>query len=267
LGDGPPYLATWLPVTRRPSGPEPLRRPAPLLVLALLPVLVAATVAAGTGAAQPRPRQTTEPGAARVAFRAAGVGAATATVRWPEAAIVWRRSRSLGKPYAGRLAGGVELPAEGSHFVTWDPVRRRTPNRFWRRHGSDRLVRLVLRLAAEFAAAHPDAPRLVVGDLSRPRGGGFGPRFGGDGHRSHQNGLDVDVYYPRRDGAERAPTRVAQIDRRLAQDLVHRFVRARAEYVFVGPRTGLRGPRRVVVVLGNHDDHLHARIRPARARR
>ena len=46
---------------------------------------------------------------------------------------------------------------------------------------------------------------MAVGDLSRPHGGDFGPRFGYIGHASHQNGLDADVYYPRADGTERAP--------------------------------------------------------------
>ena len=170
--------------------------------------------------------------------------------RPPEAVIVWRRSRALGRPERGRLAGGVELPAAGTHFVTVDPVTGTSPNRAWRRHGTDRLVEVLLRVAEEHAAAHPDAPRLVVGDLSRPRGGKFGREYGGDGHRSHQNGLDADVYYPRRDGQERIPTRVAQIDRRLAQELVDRFVRAGAQYVFVGPGTGLRGPSKVVMTLG-----------------
>jgi Penicillin-insensitive murein endopeptidase len=186
--------------------------------------------------------------------------------RPPEAAIVWRRSRALGRPERGRLVGGVELPAAGTHFVTVDPVTGTSPNRAWRRHGTDRLVEVLLRVAEEHAAAHPDAPRLVVGDLSRPRGGRFGREHGGDGHRSHQNGLDADVYYPRRDGRERIPTRVAQIDRRLAQELVDRFVRAGAQYVFVGPGTGLRGPSKVVMTLGNHDDHLHVRIRPGTRR-
>jgi murein endopeptidase len=182
--------------------------------------------------------------------------------RPPEASIDWRRARALGQPNRGRLAGGVELPAAGTHFVTVDPVTGASPNRAWRRHGTDRLLEVLLRVAAEHAAAHPGAPRLVVGDLSRPRGGRFGPEYGGDGHRSHQNGLDADVYYPRRDGTERVPSRVAQVDRRLAQELVTRFVRAGAQYVFVGPRTGLRGPPEVVMTLGNHDDHLHVRIRP-----
>lgn len=45
---------------------------------------------------------------------------------------------------------------------------------------------------AAFHAAHPDGPRLGVGDLSLPRGGPFGREYGGVGHASHQNGLDLD---------------------------------------------------------------------------
>jgi murein endopeptidase len=77
---------------------------------------------------------------------------------------------------------------------------------------------------------------------------------------SHQNGLDVDIFFPRLDRRERPPDRPDQIDRALAQDLVDRFVRAGAVRVFVGPNTGLRGDPRVVQVLAGHDNHLHARI-------
>jgi penicillin-insensitive murein endopeptidase len=220
-------------------------------------VLLAATAAATL--AWPPARPTSAAGPPESGYRPAVV---TERGRPPEASIVWRRSRALGRPYRGRLVGGVELPAQGTHFVTVDPVRGGSPNPAWRRHGTDRLIQVLLSVAGELAAAHPDAPRLVVGDLSRPRGGEFGRRFGGDGHRSHQNGLDVDVFYPRRDRQERPPARLAQIDRRLAQELVDRFVRAGAQFVFVGHGTGLRGPPKVVVRLGNHHDHLHVRIRP-----
>jgi murein endopeptidase len=121
-------------------------------------------------------------------------------------------------------------------------------------------VRTVLRVVDAYARAHSDAARVAIGDLSRPRGGDFGRRFGGLGHVSHQNGLDVDVYYPRRDGKERAPVRVDQIDRRRAQDLVNRFVAAGAVDVFVGPHTGLTGPPGIVYVLAHHDNHLHVRL-------
>ncbi len=180
-----------------------------------------------------------------------------------EAGIVWHRSRAIGLPYAGSLVAGVRLPREGVHFFTWDPVLRRSPDRPWRRFGTDRLVRTLLAVIDAYAAAHPHAPRVGIGDLSRPHGGDFGPRFGGIGHASHQNGLDADVYYPRIDRRERAPRRVDQIDHRLAQDLVDRFVRAGAQIVFVGPNTHLRGPSGVVQVLVHHDDHLHVRLPPA----
>jgi hypothetical protein len=88
-------------------------------------------------------------------------------------------------------------------------------------------------------------------------------RFGGLGHASHQNGLDADVYYPRRDRRERAPRRVAAIDHRLAQDPVDRFVAAGAQIVFVGPSTGIHGPAGVVQVLVCPDDHPHVRLPPA----
>lgn len=181
--------------------------------------------------------------------------------RWPR--VRWRRSRALGEPFAGRLVGGIRIPHAGRDFFTWDPIHRTRPNRHWRRWGTRRLVRVILHVAREHRAAHPDAPRLTVGDLSRPRGGDFGPRFGGLGHASHQNGLDVDVYYPRLDRREVAPRRVEQIDMELAQDLVDRFVAAGARYVFVGPSTPLTGPPRRVQKLVHHDDHLHVRIPPA----
>jgi Zinc carboxypeptidase/Penicillin-insensitive murein endopeptidase len=176
------------------------------------------------------------------------------------APVRWRRSVSVGLHWRGRLIRGVQLPADGRKFFTWDPILRRAPNRAWRRWGNDRLVRTLLRVLAAHRAAHPDAPRVGVGDLSRPNGGDFGPRYGLPGHVSHQNGLDADVYYPRRDRLERAPLRPEQIDRRLAQDLVDRFVAAGAISVFVGPSTGLRGPPHVVQELAHHDNHLHVRL-------
>ena len=83
-------------------------------------------------------------------------------------------------------------------------------------------------------------------------------------HRSHQNGLDVDVYYPRLDRALRAPRTTAQVDRRLSQALLDRFVAAGAEIVFVGYRVGLRGPGGVVTPYPNHENHMHVRFPPRR---
>jgi murein endopeptidase len=197
--------------------------------------------------------------AALVAVVCVGLGACEPAKPAPPR-IAWHNSIAHGSPAAGRLEAGVRLPAQGRALFTWDPVKRRSPNRPWRRWGTDRLVRIVLGVAREYRAAHPHAPRMAVGDLSRRHGGDFGPRFGYIGHASHQNGLDVDVYYPRADGRERAPRDASQIDRRLSQELVDRFLAAGAVRIFVGPNTRLTGPAGVVVPLTNHDNHLHVRI-------
>ncbi len=180
-------------------------------------------------------------------------------VRGSAAGLV-RPSRAVGKPYAGRLVRGVQLPAAGIGFVSWDALLHRSPDRGWRRFGTDRLIDVLEKLGVEWHAAPPHAARLLIGDLSRSRGGPFGSEYGGLGHGSHQNGLDADIYYPRRDGRERAVTGVAQIDHALAQDLVGRIVRRGVQYAFVGPDAGLTGPAGVVIPLVDHDDHVHVRI-------
>jgi murein endopeptidase len=178
----------------------------------------------------------------------------------------WRRSLAVGKPAAGLLVDGVLFPAFGERFFTWDPLLHRSPDRAWRRWGTDRLVRTLVDVIAEYRLADPLAPRVGIGDLSRRHGGDFGVRFGGLGHGSHQNGLDADIYYPRMDGLERRAYDPSQVDLDLAQDLVDRFVAAGARVIYVGPSLRLEGPRKVVVPLVHHDDHLHVRLelRPAR---
>jgi murein endopeptidase len=175
--------------------------------------------------------------------------------------IAWHHSRAIGKPYAGRLVDGVQLPAEGGEFWTYDWGLRVSPNRPWRRWGTDRLVRTLLDVLAGYRADNPEAPRVGVADLSRQHGGPFGKNFGGLGHSSHQNGLDVDVLYPRLDGLERRAWAPSMVDQRLSQELVDRFVGAGAVSVFTGLRLRLRGPRKVVVPLAHHDDHMHVRVR------
>ena len=168
--------------------------------------------------------------------------------------IRWARADSHGLPYAGHLSSGTTLPVEGPSWVTWNPVADEVPNRPHRLHGHERTIRAVLSVSAAYAAANPGTPRIVVGDISFPDGGPM------ELHRSHQNGLDVDVYYPRRDGVERAPVARRQIDRALTQDLVDRFLAAGADVIFVGYSLGLVGPNERVVPYPNHEDHMHVRF-------
>lgn len=170
------------------------------------------------------------------------------------------RSVAVGKPWRGRLRNGVQLPEAGADFLSWDAILRISPDRPERRWGTDALVVTLERVTREFRAAHPGAQPVLIADLSRPTGGYFGKAFGGLGHASHQNGLDADVMYPRRDRLLRGAVRAAQVDRALAQDLVDRFVAAGAQKVFVGLHVGLRGRRGVVRAIPFHDDHMHVRI-------
>ena len=144
----------------------------------------------------------------------AGRTTPTAT-RAPHAARVDRRGsrggdrRRSGRRPPGRLVRAVRLPARGAHFRTWDPVHKRSPNRWTRRNGTDDLVRMLLRVARESgdtAADRRPEPSARAATSAR--------RFGPIGHASHQNGLDADVYFPRKDGRQRAPRSIAQVDRR-----------------------------------------------------
>jgi murein endopeptidase len=230
------------------------------------PTLVAASLLAAPAGSAKQPAAL--PSAAMGAAAVGGISRAIASAVEPATRpsrpraheIEWRDSEALGIPEAGRLRRGVMLPSEGLTWVSWDPVERDKPNRWWRRWGTDRLVRTTLAVIRSYAADHPRAPRVLIGDLSRPHGGDFGTAYGPIGHASHQNGLDVDVYYPRADGREWTPRIPSQVDLELAQDLVDRFVAAGAERVFVGPSLGLSGPPGVVVPLTNHDNHLHFRL-------
>jgi murein endopeptidase len=225
-----------------------------LLALALPAVLLAAP---GDPEPEPAPPQPVPPVATATPSPLPPVATPTPT----PTATPAPPSRAVGLPWHGRLVNGRRLPDQGPGFVTWDPIFKRVGNRGWRRWGTERLLDTVRSVLAAYAERHPGAPPVLVGDLSRPRGGDFGPQFGGIGHASHQNGLDADIYYPRHDGRLRRARRPDQVDRAAAQELVDAFVRAGAEYVFVGPSLNLLGPRAIVQPLANHDDHLHVRLR------
>jgi hypothetical protein len=174
--------------------------------------------------------------------------------REPAPEIEWRKATSVGLWWTGSLVAGTQLPVEGPDWVTWNPVTDRVPNAPRRLYGNERTIRTLVAVLAEYRAAHPLAPRVVVGDISFEGGGPM------EAHLSHQNGLDVDVYYPRRDRALRAPQSPAAVDRRLSQDLLDRFVAAGAHMVFVGYSTHLHGPEKVVIPYPNHENHMHVRL-------
>ena len=170
------------------------------------------------------------------------------------AKVEWHRATSVGLPYSGRLVDGTQLPVEGPNWVTWNPITDSSPNLPNRLYGNERTIRTILSVVGAYRAANLGAPKVVVGVISFRHGGQM------DDHVSHQNGLDVDVYYPRLDRHLSAPIATSQIDHTLAQDLLDRFVAAGAQMIFVGYSTGLRGPSGVVVPYPNHENHMHVRF-------
>jgi Penicillin-insensitive murein endopeptidase len=172
--------------------------------------------------------------------------------------FVWHHARSVGLPYGGSLLSGTQLPVKGANWVTWNPITDSRPNAPKRLYGNERTIRAILSVTRAYRAAHASAPRVVIGDISREGGGAM------DDHVSHQNGLDVDVYFPRVDRVLRAPTTAGEIDHRLAQDLLDRFVAAGAQMIFVGYSTGLHGPAGVVIPYPGHEYHMHVRFPPPR---
>jgi murein endopeptidase len=168
--------------------------------------------------------------------------------------IAWHTATSTGLPFDGHLHNGTQLPLEGPDWVTWNPNTDSRPNLPGRLYGNEHTVRTIIEVLARYRKSHPSASQVVVGDISL-RGGGVM-----DQHVSHENGLDVDIYYPRRDRWLQAPTSTAQIDHRLSQDLLDGFVAAGASKIFVGYATDLRGPRDVVIPYPNHENHMHVRF-------
>ncbi len=88
--------------------------------------------------------------------------------------------QAIGAYTAGCIGGAVALPLEGEGYQVMRPSR----NRYY---GHPVLVRLVERLGRQTAAR---GGRLLIGDLGQPRGGPMP-----NGHRSHQSGLDVDIWF------------------------------------------------------------------------
>lgn len=99
--------------------------------------------------------------------------------RWAAAVVEPRSTRGVGKPNAGRLVKGAELPDKGPGYVSFKPYRS----------GTWQLIHTLMAGIAEVLMRFPQTAPVVIGDLSRTDGRHLHP------HRSHQNGLDVDVGY------------------------------------------------------------------------
>jgi penicillin-insensitive murein endopeptidase len=90
-------------------------------------------------------------------------------------------ARAIGGAANGCIAGADMLPATGEGYVNI----RRSRNRYY---GHPNTVALIEELGT--AQARRSDRLIMVGDLSQPRGG-----LMSSSHRSHQNGLDADIWF------------------------------------------------------------------------
>lgn len=125
----------------------------------------------------------------------------------------------IGRPNRGRLLNAVELRSVPGLRVQLDDHA----------FGTESTVRFLLDAVAELQDKNPGAPDVVVGDISRQRGGYLRP------HRSHQLGLDVDIGYfydPPAKWYTRANEK--NLDRRLTWTFIKALIaQGGVEYVFM----------------------------------
>lgn len=119
----------------------------------------------------------------------ASVAGAHARVAWDEPTV----SRSVGTPASGRLENGHPIPPSGAGFVTYSYLGSALGRQYV--HGAVR--DLLVEALAACQRLRPDR-RFVIGETGWPHGGRFWP------HRSHENGMSVDVFLPVRDADGRA---------------------------------------------------------------
>lgn len=91
------------------------------------------------------------------------------------------KTESIGTYNAGCLSGGISLPINGQGYQLMRLSRNRS-------YGHPQLIRFIETISKTISLHHWGT--LLIGDLGQPRGGPTPT-----GHRSHQTGLDVDIWY------------------------------------------------------------------------
>lgn len=129
-----------------------------------------------------------------------------------------------------------------------------------RQHGRAQTIQALQAIGRAWMASHPNGPRIQIGDISFADGSFMSP------HRSHRNGLDVDIRPIRNDSREdRVTIQSAEYSQMLTQELVDSIhangVLPVRVILFNDPK--VRGVR----PWPGHDNHLHVSFQlPAASR-
>lgn len=139
------------------------------------------------------------------------------------------------------------LPASGPGFRSYG-----APNR---QIGRPETIRAIQAIGTAWHMAHPNGPRMSIGDISFKGGGKMPP------HVSHREGIDVDIRLMRNDGKEGPVTFTdPAYSRALTQELVNWIVSngvLRVQYIFFND-PAVSG----VSTWPGHHNHLHVRFCP-----
>jgi penicillin-insensitive murein endopeptidase len=108
-------------------------------------------------------------------------------------------SEAIGSYSNGSLSNADALPLKGPGFLKLFVPRKRN-------FSTIELNTLLKDAAKELARLYPEGERLQIGDQSAKKGGAI------SGHASHQNGLDVDIAYLRKNHREQSPNATAGFD-------------------------------------------------------
>ncbi|HVY48284.1 MAG TPA: penicillin-insensitive murein endopeptidase, partial [Minicystis sp.] len=124
---------------------------------------------------------------------------------------------SVGRPSAGLLVGGVQVP-ESPAWRLVDPAHA------W---GTQESVDSIARAVQHVRDRFEDTPPIAIGHLSARRGGPLSP------HKSHQSGRDVDIgYYYTTNAPWFARATAQNLDRARTWELVKAFADD-AEMIFI----------------------------------
>lgn len=142
----------------------------------------------------------------------------------------------------------TQIPASGVGFYTYTPRHKQ--------FGRPETLGAIAAVCSAWAKAHPNGPRIAVGNISLENGGPMAP------HKSHKNGLDVDFRPCAKNGKE-IPMKwnIAGYSRELTTELVRLIqnngVTGVKVILFNDPK--IQG----VKYCGGHDNHLHVSFLPS----
>ncbi len=252
---------------------ETRHRPEPCRLIALLLLLAVASQAAAADDSPRTGRSGTVPLLDEFVFGEPDGDATTLRVtaeRDPRAL----GPLSIGTPDAGLLLNPILFPA--GPFWTL-----REPEEAW---ATDETVGFIVNAIEAVEARYPGSPRLVIGDLSHPKGGRI------DRHRSHQAGRDADLGFYYRHG-EAHTFRAARpsdldaprswafvralvtetdvdrvfIDRSLIRVLYDQAVAEGEDRAWLADIFGRTSDKGIIQHERRHKDHLHVRFYNRRA--